>query len=223
MFILPEKLARKYSREIISMPSRVSLTEAPHTLYFLQIKLIDENFATGGVCGKCLFWKIASAITWGNFFIHGKNVAHLIDSGMWMPGLGANLTDAMFPHVAHGFRGISVPVATYHVCKDLFPLSVIERVVKSVLSFQNPPWQTVSLTNAGEKEYGGLIFDVIKYLGKKLNFTYTVLSPASNRTVKFTRNETTIDVVKLYIRIINLRFHRMRYRNVNETHFSFFR
>ncbi|XP_011686860.1 PREDICTED: glutamate receptor ionotropic, delta-2-like [Wasmannia auropunctata] len=139
----------------------------------IKIKLIEDNFATGGVCGKCLFWRFASAITWGNFFVHGKNVAHLIDTGTWIPVLGANLTDALFPHVAHGFRGISIPVATYH----------------------NPPWQTISLTNSGEKEYGGLIFDVIKYLGKKLNFTYTVLSPANNRTVKFTRNETAADVV----------------------------
>ncbi|XP_039311074.1 ionotropic receptor 93a-like [Solenopsis invicta] len=138
----------------------------------IRIKLIDENFATGGVCGKCLFWRFASAITWGNFFLHSKNVAHLIESGTWIPGLGLNLTDEIFPHVVHGFRGISLPIATYN----------------------NPPWQTISLNNAGEKEYGGLVFDVIKYLGKKLNFTYTVLTPASNRAVKFIRNETA-DVV----------------------------
>ncbi|XP_025158343.1 ionotropic receptor 93a-like [Harpegnathos saltator] len=139
----------------------------------IQIKLTDDTFASGGGCGKCLFWRFASAITWGNFFLRGKNIAHLIDSGMWIPSLGANLTDVIFPHISHGFRGISLPVATYH----------------------NPPWQSISLTNSGEKEYGGLIFDVIKYLGKKLNFTYTVLSPTSNRTVKFTQNETQADVV----------------------------
>lgn len=87
------------------------------------------------MCGKCLFWRFASAITWGNFFTHGKNVAHLIDSGTWVPAMGANLTDALFPHVAHGFRGISLPVATYHVCEDLSPTSMdaIERVTISVL------------------------------------------------------------------------------------------
>ncbi|XP_011865667.1 PREDICTED: glutamate receptor ionotropic, delta-2-like isoform X2 [Vollenhovia emeryi] len=139
----------------------------------INIKLIEDTFATGGVCGKCLVWRFASGITWGNFFSRGKNVAHLIESGTWMPVLGANLTDALFPHVAHGFRGISVPVATYH----------------------NPPWQTIQLSKTGEKEYDGLVFDVVKYLGRKLNFTYTVISPASNRTVKFTRNETIADVV----------------------------
>ncbi|EFN86026.1 Glutamate receptor delta-2 subunit [Harpegnathos saltator] len=143
----------------------------------IQIKLTDDTFASGGGCGKCLFWRFASAITWGNFFLRGKNIAHLIDSGMWIPSLGANLTDVIFPHISHGFRGISLPVATYH----------------------NPPWQSISLTNSGEKEYGGLIFDVIKYLGKKLNFTYTVLSPTSNRTVKFTQNETQADVTYSFL------------------------
>jgi len=66
-----------------------------------------------------------------------------------------------------------------------------------IVHFQNPPWQTISLSRTGKKEYGGLIFDVVKYLGKKLNFTYNILSPASNRTIKFTQNETEIDVVRL--------------------------
>ncbi|XP_018392556.1 PREDICTED: uncharacterized protein LOC108771698 [Cyphomyrmex costatus] len=138
----------------------------------IKIKLIEDTFSTDGVCSKCLFWRFASAITWGNFFVHGKNVAHLIESGTWMPVLGANFTDVLFPHVVHGFRGIRVPIATYH----------------------NPPWQTISLSNSGEKEYGGLLFDVVKYLGKKLNFTYTVLSPMANQTVQFTHNETVANV-----------------------------
>ncbi|KYN11033.1 Glutamate receptor delta-2 subunit [Trachymyrmex cornetzi] len=139
---------------------------------FELIQLIEDTFSTSGVCGKCLFWRFASAITWGNFFVHGKNVAHLIESGTWIPILGANFTDVLFPHVVHGFRGINVPIATYH----------------------NPPWQTISLTNSGEKEFGGLLFDVVKYLGKKLNFTYNVLSPAIDQT-KFTRNTTVANVV----------------------------
>ncbi|XP_029164005.1 ionotropic receptor 93a-like [Nylanderia fulva] len=142
-------------------------------LKLIKTKLVEDTFATGGICGRCLFWRIASAITWGNFFTHGKSTAHLIDSGSWIPTLGLNLTDVIFPHVAHGFRGINLPIATYH----------------------NPPWQTISLTNSGKKKYGGLVFDVVKYLGKKLNFTYSVLSPASNQTIKFTRNKTKADVV----------------------------
>ncbi|XP_018374481.1 PREDICTED: uncharacterized protein LOC108768527 [Trachymyrmex cornetzi] len=142
----------------------------------IKIQLIEDTFSTSGVCGKCLFWRFASAITWGNFFVHGKNVAHLIESGTWIPILGANFTDVLFPHVVHGFRGINVPIATYH----------------------NPPWQTISLTNSGEKEFGGLLFDVVKYLGKKLNFTYNVLSPAIDQT-KFTRNTTVANVTYSFL------------------------
>jgi len=108
---------------LISVRNRIYtifLTEVLHIFYFLQIQLIEDTFSTSGVCGKCLFWRFASAITWGNFFIRGKNVAHLIESGTWIPVLGANFTDVLFPHVMHGFRGINVPIATYHVSKDVF-------------------------------------------------------------------------------------------------------
>ncbi|XP_029675153.1 ionotropic receptor 93a-like [Formica exsecta] len=146
-------------------------------LKHIKIKLVQDTFATGGTCGRCLFWRFASAITWGNFFARGKNNAHLIDSGSWFLTLGINLTDVIFPHVAHGFRGINLPIATYH----------------------NPPWQTISLTNSGEKEYGGLVFDVVKYLGKKMNFTYSVLSSQSNRTIKFTQNKTKTDMTYSFL------------------------
>ncbi|XP_020296775.1 ionotropic receptor 93a-like [Pseudomyrmex gracilis] len=143
----------------------------------IRITLVGDTFVGSGVCSRCLFWQFASAITWGNFFVHGKNTAHLIDSGTWIPTLGINLTDVIFPHIAHGFRGISLPIATYH----------------------NPPWQTVTLSVSGEKQYGGLVFDVVKYLARRLNFTYTVLSPASNRTIKYTHNETEADVTYSFL------------------------
>lgn len=165
--------------------------------FFLQTKLAQNIFATGGICGKCLLWRFASAITWGNFFFRGKSTAHLIDSGTWIPALGVNLTDVIFPHVAHGFRGINLPIATYHVSNERESFFRWWRSHKDRIFFQNPPWQIITLTNSGEKEYGGLIFDVVKYLAKKLNFTYSVLSPANNRTIKFTQNETQVDMVSL--------------------------
>lgn len=45
--------------------------------------------------------------------------------------MGANLTDALFPHVTHGFRGISLPVATYHVRKA--PLAYLAHVITRVI------------------------------------------------------------------------------------------
>lgn len=44
-------------------------------------------------------------------------MAHLLDIGTWTPIIGVNLTDVIFPHIVHGFRGINLPIATYHVGK----------------------------------------------------------------------------------------------------------
>ncbi|XP_076651173.1 ionotropic receptor 93a [Halictus rubicundus] len=109
---------------------------------------------------ECLSWKFTTAITWGNFFSSGRNQGHLLDIGMWTPGYSVNLTDILFPHIAHGFRGISLPIATY----------------------PNPPWQVITISSTGEKTYEGLVFDVVKHLGKKLNFTYTVIAPELNKS-----------------------------------------
>ncbi|XP_076295813.1 ionotropic receptor 93a [Lasioglossum baleicum] len=109
---------------------------------------------------ECPTWKFTTAITWGNFFFRGRNQGHMLDIGVWTPGFSVNLTDMLFPHIAHGFRGISLPIATY----------------------SNPPWQVITISSTGEKTYEGLVFDVVKHLGKKLNFTYTVIAPELNKT-----------------------------------------
>lgn len=49
-------------------------------------------------------------------------------------------------------------------------------------SFQNPPWQVITVTSTGEKTYDGLVFDVVKHLSKRLNFSYTVVAPELNRS-----------------------------------------
>ncbi|KAG7190375.1 hypothetical protein KM043_006484 [Ampulex compressa] len=123
-----------------------------------KVNLFHDMSPLNGLCGKCLFWRFFSAITWGNVFHRDKSASYLSDTGSWKPGLGINLTDVIFPHVAHGFRGITVPIATYH----------------------NPPWQIIKRINSREISYDGLIFDVVKHLGKKLNFTYTVITPSAD-------------------------------------------
>lgn len=52
-------------------------------------------------------------------------MAHLLDIGTWSPGFGVNLTDVIFPHIAHGFRGTNLPIATYHVGKRSFNLFIL--------------------------------------------------------------------------------------------------
>ncbi|OXU22666.1 hypothetical protein TSAR_016242 [Trichomalopsis sarcophagae] len=95
-------------------------------------------------CGKCVNWRFSSAITWGTSFAsseekqrresaekrrredskrHGEDdqvakslgVGELLDAGTWSPGPGVNMSEPLFPHVKHGFRGRSLPVSTFHV------------------------------------------------------------------------------------------------------------
>ncbi|CAD1474571.1 unnamed protein product, partial [Heterotrigona itama] len=126
-----------------------------------NIFLSQNMLASEGICRRCLLWRFSSSITWGNFFSHGKNVAHLLDIGIWTPGFGVNLTDMIFPHIAHGFRGINLPIASYH----------------------SPPWQIISVSKTGQKVYEGLVFDAINYLSSKLNFSYSVITPEVTRSL----------------------------------------
>lgn len=57
---------------------------------------------------------------------------------------------------------------------NLFYLFIFLNIVSN-LKFQNPPWQILTLNETGHViKYKGLVFDIIKELSKRLNFTYTV-------------------------------------------------
>ncbi|XP_017792932.1 PREDICTED: glutamate receptor ionotropic, delta-2 [Habropoda laboriosa] len=155
-------LLRKVGYEDFDLIKLTKRERRREILNNITIHLSQNTFASEVVCGRCLLWRFSSSITWGNFFSHGKNEAHLLDIGVWTPNLGVNLTDVIFPHIAHGFRGINLPIATYH----------------------NPPWQISTVSEIGEKSYEGLVFDVVRYLSKKLNFTYTVIAPEVSRTAR---------------------------------------
>nr|QHN69192.1 ionotropic receptor 11 [Sirex nitobei] len=124
-------------------------------------ELAIERSAFGGSCDQCLSWRMTSALTWGSSF-STNDETRLIDSGSWTPGPGPNLTDVIFPHIEHGFRGKTLPLATYH----------------------NPPWQILTVTKTGHMKYDGLIFDIIKQLGEKLNFTYTFMISMNEKESK---------------------------------------
>ncbi|XP_023313506.1 ionotropic receptor 93a [Trichogramma pretiosum] len=113
-------------------------------------------------CGECVSWSVTSAITWGTSYGRNESSAsghtasrsegYLIDTGNWAPAFGVNMTEPLFPHVSQGFRGINLPVTSYH----------------------NPPFQVISQTSSGGLQYSGLIFDILNHLSLKLNFTYTM-------------------------------------------------
>ncbi|XP_047343839.1 ionotropic receptor 93a-like isoform X2 [Vespa velutina] len=139
-----------------------------HILKSINTKFSEKSNLSNKKYGNCLFWKISSAITWGNYFFYGRKGANLIETSTWRPRQGINLSDVIFPHIAYGFRGISLPIVTFH----------------------NPPWQMVNVMKNGEVSYGGLVFDVLKYLGKKLNFTYVVFVPKIANNTKALRGST---------------------------------
>ncbi|KAJ1521518.1 hypothetical protein ONE63_003181 [Megalurothrips usitatus] len=81
----------------------------------------------------------------------------LLEAGWWRPREGLALVDPLFPHVAHGFRGRTLPI----------------------ISFHNPPWQIIVANSSGHVvECKGLVFEIVNELASTLNFTYTVLFPS---------------------------------------------
>lgn len=60
--------------------------------------------------------------TWGQEYQHnaseGNTAAKLLNVGTWRPSDGPTLVDELFPHVAHGFRGKTLPFVSLHVSKD---------------------------------------------------------------------------------------------------------
>ncbi|XP_045461376.1 ionotropic receptor 93a isoform X1 [Harmonia axyridis] len=108
-----------------------------------------------GKCDNCTNWIFRAADSWGNNFNADANDTsiQLGKVGSWTPIMGAEMSDELFLHVAHGFRKKKLKLVTVH----------------------NPPWQIISVGDAKtEPKHRGLTFDIINHLARKLNFTYSV-------------------------------------------------
>lgn len=84
-------------------------------------------------CSNCTTWAVNTAEIWGRqyqFAAFSDEKAQeksesqgrasfsntkLIDAGFWKPFSGLKMTDVLFPHIAHGFRGKNFHIITYHV------------------------------------------------------------------------------------------------------------
>jgi glutamate receptor, ionotropic, invertebrate len=83
-------------------------------------------------CGNCTMWKVETADIWGSRYesmetflsqtAADKRIMQdissnfkLIHNGMWRPLEGLSMTDALFPHISHGFRGRTFHIVTYNV------------------------------------------------------------------------------------------------------------
>ncbi|XP_055304071.1 ionotropic receptor 93a isoform X1 [Sitodiplosis mosellana] len=134
-----------------------------------MLEFIKDRLRDVQQCKPCVNWKFESAETWGLRFDNtegGKLKAFkpiLTYSAVWDPINGFVHYDNLFPHIAHGFRNRTIPIAIYH----------------------NPPWQIVSYNEAGEvKSMRGISVNILNELAVKLNFTYAVhnVERSGNRT-----------------------------------------
>lgn len=83
-------------------------------------------------CSNCTTWNLNTAEIWGNRYDAAtfvdesaklvvdrdgrkRKIFKLIDAGTWKPFDGLKMTDVLFPHISHGFRGKAFHVITYHV------------------------------------------------------------------------------------------------------------
>ncbi|XP_017778842.1 PREDICTED: glutamate receptor ionotropic, delta-2 [Nicrophorus vespilloides] len=160
---------------------RPTKSERRHSILY-NIKAHLSQF---GVCDNCTTWKLQAAETWGKEYPQGSTSSkeigpQLLYVGSWRPSDGSSMVDELFPHVAHGFRGRSLPLITFH----------------------NPPWQILRLNDSGLIEHGGIVFDIIKELSNSLNFTYTIevinFDNAKNASSKLNSLEMT-DLVTNHI------------------------
>lgn len=72
-------------------------------------------------CTGCIRWKFEAAETWGLRFADmiGNKLkafkAKVTEAAYWVPTNGLVASDAIFPHIAHGFRNRQMPIAIFHV------------------------------------------------------------------------------------------------------------
>ncbi|XP_050529365.1 ionotropic receptor 93a isoform X2 [Daktulosphaira vitifoliae] len=129
---------------------RPSKTDRRHSM----VSFIKYRLNESGICETCPAWQIDSGITWGQEHFGSSDGCHLIPVGNWNAKTGLKLTEPLFSHMINGFRGMNLPIATFHF----------------------PPWQIINYNSSGHLiGYSGLVFDVINQLANTLNFTYTVM------------------------------------------------
>lgn len=68
-------------------------------------------------CNNCTLWKLTAGEVWGQEFLNIPSSKELLDIGFWNPREGLHLSDEVFPHSVHGFRGRNLPLAAFHVNK----------------------------------------------------------------------------------------------------------
>lgn len=103
------------------------------------LKSMIEYLKKASKCSNCTQWKVETADLWGSRYesttfanqtaaekkiqLDSISAFKLVNAGMWRPFEGLVMTDVLFPHIAHGFRGRNFHLVTYHVSYSLIHIS----------------------------------------------------------------------------------------------------
>ncbi|CAG9864021.1 unnamed protein product [Phyllotreta striolata] len=139
------------------------------------LKNMNHYLFKNGACDNCTNWAMKTGETWGVEYDTSDQRAEpkVVPVGSWRPGDGPVMTDELFLHTAHGFRGKLLPMITFH----------------------NPPWQILKFNSSGEViESSGLILDIVKELSRNLNFTFRLETLNKTSFNSGTSNSTSFDV-----------------------------
>lgn len=92
------------------------------------LKFMEENLYKTSICSNCTTWRVESGEMWGDNYNEismtddtvvtkkiEKDFRKLTQVGFWKPMSGMQMSDMLFPHISHGFRGINFHIITYHV------------------------------------------------------------------------------------------------------------
>ncbi|KAG4075738.1 hypothetical protein HA402_003564 [Bradysia odoriphaga] len=145
-----------------------------------MLEIIMDHFSHKQVCSSCCKWDFLATETWGTgyadaglvfqwtvilnsrtknqtFVTSGKNRTLQINrAATWEATNGVLANDSLFPHITYGFRGKTLPIATYH----------------------NPPWQIIQYGDNGEViSTKGVVMQILNELAEKLNFTSNLVPP----------------------------------------------
>ncbi|XP_050723459.1 ionotropic receptor 93a-like [Eriocheir sinensis] len=125
------------------------------------IGLMKKSLMSSQQCSRCTRWGIQAVE------IKDVDDFELLDVAEWTPLGGLMLFDDLFPHVTGGFRGRTIPVTSVHY----------------------PPWQIfVRDRNGKVVREEGLMFEILKQMAAKLNFTYVVRPPPDNQWGTMNKN-----------------------------------
>ncbi|KAJ8961600.1 hypothetical protein NQ314_005917, partial [Rhamnusium bicolor] len=147
------------------------------------LERVKKHLLKYGTCDNCTCWQMKTGETWGKEYqfsnlSHNSSSESLIDIisvGAWRPSDGPSMTDELFVHISHGFRGKNLPLVSFH----------------------NPPWQILKTNESGDvTEYKGLVFDIIKELSNNLNFTFTV-EIVNKTTMNNTTGNTSLEITNI--------------------------